>query len=195
MPKRAREDAVRRLVADPLKTVPKKFAETVQRGGFTVLDLVVVLSELRRLFNVDFHFTGPAEGSIELVNCPTSSWLTDRVKKTTPYAGLRTELRFSLSDMSSSDKRLWFVQDILYWPTLHVGDSDEAATDAIVKARFYGCTARHTAEEERRQLLKQPMPLSLRESFPHYTWPRWIFGAFEGLVMQRLNKATSLPTK
>jgi len=193
MPKRAREDAVRGLVADPLKTVPKKFAETVQRGGFTVLDFVVVLSEMRRLFNVELHFTGPTEGSIELVNCPTSSWITDRVKKTTPNAGLRTELRFSLSDMSSSDKRLCFVQDILYWPTLHVGDSDDEATDAIVKAQFYGCTSRYSGEEERRQLLKQPMPLSLRENFPHYTWPRWIFGAFEGLVMQRLNSGRVSP--
>lgn len=170
---------------DPLKKVPPQFAATVAAGGFTVCDFVIVLAEMARLFKLAIRLTGPAEGSIEFSDCPSSLWISEHTRKKHQYAGQCTELRFSLQEMSNDDKRLRFVSDLLAWPQVHCGDSNEAAADAIVKQRLL--RSNHYTEEEKRQLLKQPMPLCLREGYPYYSWPRWMFGAFEGFVMQRID--------
>lgn len=191
MPKRKRDSTGKPLAPDPLKQVPKRFLAAVQESDFNVCDFVVVLSEMMRLFDLDIHLTGPAEGSIQFLYCPTSLWISNSTKAKTQYAGLATELRFSLSNMGNTDDRLQFASDVLFHRRVAVQctDSEEAASDAIVK-HIVGKHGRKGGRpytiDEARQLLKQPMPLSLRENYPHYTWPRWMFGAFEGFVMRRI---------
>tara|TARA_B100000575_G_scaffold291893_1_gene298875 strand:- start:4367 stop:4975 length:609 start_codon:yes stop_codon:yes gene_type:complete len=174
------------IPADPLTKVPKNLEKIVDDGGFTLLDFVHVLSEMKRLLNFHLSFTGPAEGAIELDNCATRLWISDNARKKTTYAGQRTELRFQLARMSKHDERLRFVDDFLHWPVLDGGD-DAAATEKIVQARML-TPSRALSDEKKRWLLRQPMPLCLRANYPYWTWPRWVFGVFEGLIMKRILK-------
>tara|TARA_Y100000389_G_scaffold127865_1_gene125210 strand:- start:15 stop:644 length:630 start_codon:yes stop_codon:yes gene_type:complete len=174
------------IPADPLTKVPKRLEQLAEDAGFTVLDFVHVLAEMKRLLNFDFSFTGPAEGCIELRNCATRLWLSDRARSKTQYAGQRSELRFDFN-IGNRDERLRFVQDFLHWPVLD-GDDDATATEKILQVRLLTPPSRALTDEKKRWLLQQPMPLCLRESYPYWTWPRWVFGIFEGLVMQRILK-------
>lgn len=170
---------------DPLKEVPKDFATITENSGFNVLDLVVCLSELQRIFGYDFSFTGPCEGSIHLINCSRELWISQAQMQKIQYAGGCSELRFSLSQMNKERPELIFLNNFLRWPAVDMIEDDNVNIEKILSTTKYR-SDRFTVEEQR-SLLKKPMPLRLRENFPYYTWPRWVFGVFEGLVMQRVN--------
>jgi hypothetical protein len=202
MPKRQRDgesDApTYALSPDPLKKVPPSLQRTAEAAGFTVCDLVVVLEEMSKLFNTTVWVKGPAEGSIHLVNIPAAYWISDKKKRESVNNGLQTELRFNLS-VGSDSEELRFVSDCLFLcslcrekPDVHMtivqscnDDSDlvrrRLRTSGMVGGRCFTYPLSKIDE-----LLSRPMPLCLREGYPHYSWPRWAFGAFEGFVARRI---------
>jgi hypothetical protein len=193
-----------RLVpTDPLKKVPKTLAEVTTRVGFTVCDLVVVLKLMSDLFDVSFRFCGPHEGSIQLMEksgppFDREAWITKKdVAK--GGGGFHTELRLS-GQHDSEGEALRCLQKVFQSfelasrrnqdTVLKITDSHADVVEKIVALLPDGFSykKKYTNEDVRR-ILCLPMPLLLRECFPNYTWPRWLFGAFEGLVMRRVEVA------
>ena len=197
MPKRGRDEPnanVYPLPPDPLKSVSKSLAAIAEDRNFSVCDLVVVLEEMSKLFETSVVVTGPCEGSINLMNIPVSSWITDKKKRECKYSGLNTELRFSLSKESDE---LLFVQrtldlcfccrknpNINRMIVLNCDDDANSIKDRIMSSRKplrYDYT-----DDQVVNLLAKPMPLCLRANYPHYTWPCWAFGAFHAFVARRI---------
>lgn len=183
------------LQPDPLRKVPRSLLRNTTKAEFTVCDLLVVLSEFKRIFNVNILLNGPHEGAIELVEVPVSTWLLVRDKHHKD-AGQRTELRFS------ANKNFKKVNDVLRWlKTPSCNDDTDTATQKIVddmtsdalwrKYRFLGA---NMPVDEVLLLLKQPLPLCLRENYPYWSWPRFMFSCFEALVVQRI-RATRDPCR
>jgi hypothetical protein len=197
MPKRSRNGLdvnVYPLPPDPLKSVPRSLRDLTEARNFTVCDLVVVLDEIAKLFKTSISVTGPCEGSIHLMHVPPASWVSDKKKRESVNNGLCTELRFSLSKES---EELKFVQNTLSLcsicrdnpsiETTIVRSCDDDA-DTIKKRLRWGNWG-HIYKYDSNQvadLLNKPMPLCLRAAYPHYTWPRWAFGAFEAFVARRI---------
>lgn len=185
------------LPPDPLKTVPRSLLDAAERSGFTVCDMVVVLDEMARLFNTRIYVTGPAEGAIHLLSIPVASWISDKKKSEHAYYGCHTELRFSLSKMNKDSEELVFIQACLSLfdicrnnPNIEttIVRSCDDDMDTILRRISWGNWGRFFkyTDEQTEALLKRPMPLCLRENYPHYTWPRWAFGAFEAFIARRI---------
>lgn len=197
MPKRSRNGSevnIYPLPPDPLKHVPRSLRDLAEARNFTVCDLIVVLDEMAKLFKTTISVTGPYEGSIHLYDIPPASWISDKKKRESVNNGLCTELRFNLCKES---EELQFIQETLFLcsicrknpniETTIVRTCDDDA-DSIKKRISWGNWGR-LYKYDRNQiddLLKKPMPLCLRANFPHYTWPRWAFGAFEAFVARRI---------
>ena len=197
MPKRSRngsEKNIYPLPPDPLKSVPRSLRELAEARNFTVCDLIVVLDEMAKLFKTSVHVTGPHEGSIHLLNVPASSWISDKKKRESVNNGLCTELRFSLCKDS---EELKFVQETLSLcsicranPTIETTIVRSCDDDAhtIRKRISWGNWGRIYKYDVNQvtDLLEKSFPLCLRANYPHYTWPRWAFGAFEAFVARRI---------
>ena len=199
--KRRRKDATPAplIRPDPLKRVPNSFKELTIQSGFTACDLVIVLKLMIDLFGVNFHFTGPCEGSIEVLGSndlryDRNLWISPQ-EAAKPNHGISTELRFSLERYSNESALLrildWFFIKFRFGTskgiTFKITDTRDAAVDRIVATYTdeYLGFGQFTSDEVR-ELLSLPLPLILKANWPHYTWPRWFFGAFEGLVVRRV---------
>jgi hypothetical protein len=186
MPKRRREETgsdVHSLPPDPLKTIPP-FLEKITATGFTVCDLIVVMREMAKVLKTDVHIGGPCEGSIELMELPFSTWLPKN--KTGNY----TELRFCSLDKKCKD----FMADFFFLCKIQEDDLDgneivqtiDDSSETIQSRMKYPKLANMNYEPNQiAELLNKPIHLRLRNNFPSYTWPRWAFGVFEGLVVRR----------
>ena len=184
------------LPVDTLRSIPASLLRTTQAGGFTVCDLVVVLEEMSKLFNTEVYLTGPSEGSIYLTHIPVTSWISYRKLREGNNYGLKTELRFNHYLGNDSDE-LKFVSDCLLackvcrdrpdrYVAIVQGCNDESD---LVSHRLCHCDMRPILDYDSSQmddLLSRPMRLDLRSNYPHYSWPRWAFGAFEGFVARRI---------
>ena len=195
MPKRSRNGSevnVYPLPPDPLKSVPRSLRDLAEAGNFTVCDLIVVLDEMAKLFKTSISLTRPHEGSIDLDDIPPASWISDKKKRESVNNGLYTELRFSLSKES---EELQFIHETLMLceilrrspniETTIVRSCDDDA-DTIKKRIPYWRSIYRYDRDQVADLLNKPMPLCLRANYPHYTWPRWAFGAFEAFVARRI---------
>lgn len=197
MPKRSRNGSevnVYPLPPDPLKSVPRLLRDLAEARNFTVCDLIVVLDEMAKLFKTSISVTGPYEGSIHLMCIPPASWISDKKKRESVNNGLLTELRFNLSKKS---EKLQFIQETLMLcsicrrnPSIKTTIVRSCDDDAdTIKKRLRRGNWGHIYEYDSNQvadLLNKPMPLCLRANYPHYTWPRWAFGAFEAFVARRI---------
>jgi len=190
----------RPIPADPLKKVPRTLCDVSIKSGFIVSDLVVVMKILTDLFDLHLGFCGPCEGSIKIREqsdkaFDKSTWITDK-QKAIPNCGIATELRFSHSSFGGIDgnecdqlrcmdttfQLMRRSKDV----ELKMTDTHSDVLEKVLSAYSKWSRYKPFTDEEMRRMLSLPMPLALRGGFPHYSWPRWLFGAFEGLVMRRV---------
>ena len=194
-PAKRKRTATGLIPADPLKKVPNTLGDITMRAGFTVCDLVIVLKLMGDMFDLRFWFRGPCEGSIHiregnLHDFDRYAWITEKEAASDMHYGLKTELRFSGSNDSGSEA-LRCLHEALSWhrrlatlANLKITDKHDDAVEKIV-----GTSADYKKQftnDDMRRILGLPMPLLLHAGYPYYSWPRWLFGAFEGLVMRRV---------
>mmetsp|Transcript_34195 Transcript_34195/g.68084 ORF Transcript_34195/g.68084 Transcript_34195/m.68084 type:complete len:182 (-) Transcript_34195:121-666(-) len=164
-------------------------------------------------YSVDVPFEGSIkitkQGGVPFL---TSTWISKKEaakpKHRGVFPGTYTELRFD-NGYTNDGELLVCLYNILTrrlshcltarrdasarrerfpFPDLELSDKQNDVIEKIVAVfpdGFYYYDEQFTQDDMRR-ILDLPMPLELRASFPTYTWPRWLFGAFEGLVMRRV---------
>jgi hypothetical protein len=195
MPKRARETTDYGLAPQPLKRVPLHLEKSTRAAGFTVGDLVVVLDQMQTLFKTGISLTGPFEGSIELCDIPTTSWISEHTKKQSNCNGNCTELR--LHNWQESPALKTAQQALLLckyhreeeMPAIVQGADDtvEAVRKRLEQSKYVRLMSKRLPEgTDAMALLDEPFVLNLRANYPTYTWPQWAFGALEGFVARRI---------
>ena len=197
------------LVRDPLYNVPETLEEITTEANFTVGDLAIVLKLMNDMFGIEYSFCGPSEGSIKITkqdgkDPDFSLWLGKR-HPSHPCAGDANELRLC---GSSGDDNL-VALDILFLnlchensrelkglerrrpnPDVKITDTHEEAVEKLIgMCPLFG--RKRFESDDMRRVLSNPFKLKLRACYPKYTWPRWMFGAFEGLVMRRVQVTTA----
>ena len=172
-----------------MKCIPKSLSEIAAEASFTIADLAVVLATMERLFGFEYRFTGPCEGAIELVNVPVETWQKRKVH------GARTEIRFYRCGEKENMKCLDHVfNNCRTSPRLTLDLTDSVdETVAKCKDRIMPIPS-FISRDDVDRILRTQICMILKLNYPYYSWPRHVFGVFEGLVMRRvqLNKGRSI---
>lgn len=76
---------------------------------------------------------------------------------------------------------------------IDIADTNEEAISKCVE-EYLPC-ASHMTRAELCRVMQTQIYMSLKINYPYYSWPRHVFGVFEGLVMRRvqLNEERSRP--
>ena len=196
------------LPTDPLKRIGRQLSDVTSQSGFTTCDLFVVLKVMKDTFGLKYSFLGPCEGSIHITEqdgklLDKRLWITDKRSSFHSSNGSYTEVRFDLSkdldELQFLDKIFETIEFSLFLKNRDVRsriyDLNVKITDKredVIKNVVLMLsdpdlrTEKKVDEDEVARMLNTPLPLCLRPNYPCYTWPRWLFGAFEGLVMRRV---------
>ena len=199
MPKRARETTDCALSPQPLKKVPLHLEKSTRAAGFTVGDLVIVLDQMQTLFKTGIALMGPCEGSLELLDIPTTSWISDK-KRDNGDGGFCTELRLRNSNDAPALKVTYKALHVCGFHRLDgtdaivqgIDDTVDTVRQRLEMSRYIHVVTKHLpAGTDLMTLLDEPFVLNLRASYPAYSWPTWAFGALEAFVTRRIQLKVS----